>query len=281
MKINANAKINLTLDVVGKRADGYHNVSMIMQEISLCDTLEINLTDDNTINIVCDKQIVDRNEDNLAYKAAKLFFEHSGKMGGCSIELHKKIPSMAGLGGGSSDAAAVLKALNTLWDNPLSNQKLKEIALTLGADVPFFIDGGTAIAEGIGEILTPISGIKPRWLAVIKPDVSVSTGEAYKKIDSSDPTHPDVKKAAECIRNGDMDSLYKVCGNVFETALGDAKETIDAVKSHFISAGAEFAMMSGSGSAVFGIFDDKNRAISAFETYNGTDYEGGIAEFII
>lgn len=280
MKINANAKINLSLDITGKRPDGYHNVCMIMQETDLCDSLEVKLKKEPIIDFWCDKKIVDKDEDNIAYKAAALFLKKTGAMHGCSIRLQKSIPDGAGLGGGSADAAAVLKALNELCGNPLDQKKLRELGLSLGADVPFCIMGGTAIAEGVGEILTPLSGIDKKWITLIKPDFSVSTAEAYRMIDSFDLPHPDVHKAAKYIKQGDMEALYKVCANVFEYAIAENHPQIKKLKEYFMSHGARFAMMSGSGPTVYGIFDSFQGAKAALNALNEQNYEVKVARFI-
>ncbi len=279
MKINANAKINLSLDITGKRPDGYHNICMIMQETNLCDSLEVNLTKEPIIDFWCDKKVVDKDEDNIAYKAAALFLKKTRAMHGCSIKLKKCIPDSAGLGGGSADAAAVLRALNELCGNPFEKKELIELGLSLGADVPFCIMGGTAIAEGIGEFLTPLSGIEKKWIALIKPDFSVSTAEAYRMIDSFDLPHPDVNKAAKYIKQGDMESLYRVCANVFEYAIAKNHPQIKFLKEYFMSHGARFAMMSGSGPTVYGIYDSFHAAKAAIDALNEPSYEARVAQF--
>lgn len=269
MKINANAKINLSLDVMGKRDDGYHEVCMILQETDLCDTLDIELRDDGEIFLECDGLEDTDASHNLAYKAARLFFEHSKINCGCSIALKKNIPVGAGLAGGSADAAAVLKSLNTLCGEPFDLEKLKEIGLKLGADVPFCIEGGTALAEGIGEKLTQIHGMKPFYIALIKPKESILTKEAYQKIDTSTFEHPDVLKAAQFIKKGDMASLFKCSGNAFEFVTKDTIPQIEEIKQHFLSQGAIFSMMSGSGPTVYGLFDDEKTARNALSSFKG------------
>ncbi len=272
MKINANAKINLSLDVLDKRDDGYHNVCMIMQEIDLCDTLEVTLRDDGKIVLDCDGLDGTYNADNLAYRAARLFLDTIKSEKGCDISLKKKIPVGAGLGGGSADASAVLKALNILLGEPFNKEELKNLGLMLGADVPFCIEGGTAVSEGIGEILTPIYGMKPYWVALIKPKESISTKEAYHKIDNYSYKHPDVLKMAEYIKNGDMTSLFSLSGNVFEEVAKEAVPQIEKIKKHFYSYGALFSLMSGSGPTVYGLFDDEKKARNSLEKFAG-DFE--------
>ena len=281
MKIYANAKINLCLDVTGKREDGYHDVCMIMQEIDLCDVLEIDITDDCNIILSCDNKDTGDADSNIATKAARLFFEKTSISKGCRISLSKKIPVCAGLGGGSSDGAAVLKALNSIFSCPLSDAQLEELALHLGADVPFFIKGKTALCEGIGEILTPISNMEEVWVGLIKPDLDISTGTAYKKIDTEPISHPDTKAAARCMEAGDLNKMYEKCANVFEcVALGDYPE-IGEIKKHLLSSGAKFSMMSGSGPTVFGIFESKEIALSAVSSYEGNTQCRAVAKTVV
>jgi len=279
MRINANAKINLALDVGSKRDDGYHNVSMIMQEISLCDYLDIEINDTGKISLFTESTETGSETDNIAYKAAKTFFDNTKIQKGCKIVLEKHIPVCAGLGGGSSDAAAVLRFLNSELGYPLSDDELLSLGLSLGADVPFCIMGKTALAEGIGEKLTKLGGIVPKWLALIKPDINISTGEAYRKIDSCSYPHPDVAACAESILRGDMESLYKNAGNSFEYATDEA--SVKAIKEHMYSMGASFSMMSGSGPTVYGIFDSESEARKAYESYKGSFSGGGVAQFCV
>lgn len=281
MKMQANAKINLVLDVGERRPDGYHDVSMIMQEISLCDDIEITLRSDGKIHLVCSAPQLCDEKDNIAYKAALLFFKTTGKDYGCDITLTKRIPVCAGLGGGSSDAAAVIKGLNLLCNTTLTIEEMCTLGKALGADVPFFINGGTALAEGIGEILTPITGIRPKWLAVIKPDINISTPEAYRLLDANPGHHPDTALCAKCISLGNMAELYRNAGNSFEYFTSEKHPEINEIKKHLTSYGAEFAMMSGSGPSVFGIFDDDKKAAFALRNYKGSFSGGGICKFII
>ena len=281
MKIYANAKINLCLDVTGKREDGYHNVCMIMQEIDLCDEINIELTDSREISLVCDSEETGDADSNIAVKAARLFFEKTKISKGCIITLSKNIPVCAGLGGGSSDGAAVLKALNVLCSNPLSEKELEDIALRLGADVPFFIRGKTALCEGIGEILTPLSGMEEVWIGLIKPNVDISTKEAYKKIDNEPISHPDTKGAGELMVYGDMEGMYGKCANVFEEVMGKDNPEIDKIRQHFLRCGAKFSMMSGSGPTVFGVFKKKDDAVFACSSYGGIVQCSAVAKTVI
>lgn len=280
MKVKANAKINLSLDVMGKRDDGYHDICMILQEIDLCDYLDISLNTTGKINLTCNSADTGKEADNIAYKAARLFLDKAQNGYGCDITLEKRIPVCAGLGGGSADAAAVLKALNELCGNVFDMPTLMQMGLSLGADVPFCIMGGTAIAHGIGEKLTPLHGAKPKWVVLIKPAVSISTKEAYHKMDTAPYSHPDVEKAAACIQNGDMSGLYEVAGNCFEYVIGHEHGEIAKIKAHLMANGAEFAMMSGSGPTVYGIFDSRDDARKAFGSYGGSFSGGGIARLV-
>lgn len=263
MKICAYAKINLTLDVVGKRHDGYHNVDMIMQTVGLCDTITaerilsgIELS--GTGSLSYDKT-------NLAYKAAKLFFDVTGIRGGVRLHIDKRIPMCAGMAGGSADAAAVLRALNLLYGNKLPAKLMSRISANLGADVPYCLRGGTARAEEIGEIITPIKPLPKKTVVIAKPPVSVSTPAAYASLDFSDMEHPDTAAAAAAIEKGDTDTLYELMGNSFERSIFNLHPEIGSIKDTLLSLGARAALMSGSGSAVFGIFEDDALAKKAFE----------------
>lgn len=278
MIVYANAKINLSLDVAGKREDGYHDVSMIMQEVDLCDKLVIDQSEGEGIELWCDKLMCDA--DNIAYKAAWIYYQKTGIVRKCSMKLYKNIPVCAGLGGGSSDAAAVLKALNELNGYVLTNDELKELGLKLGADVPFFIEGGTALAEGIGERLTALKSPPVSYVVLIKPDIDISTALAYKEIDSGNTYHPDTKAACECLQNGNAEQMYKYCGNSFEEVTRGKYPQIEMIKTHLYNAGAVFSMMSGSGPTVFGIFDERRKAEDAFASYSGSFQGGGVAKFV-
>ena len=280
MKVKANAKINLSLDVIGKRDDGYHDICMILQEIDLCDYVDISVNTTGKISLMCNSADTGSETDNIAYKAASLFLQKAQNGYGCDIALEKRIPVCAGLGGGSADAAAVLKALNKLCGTPFDMPTLMQMGLSLGADVPFCIMGGTAIARGIGENLTPLHGIKPKWAVLIKPAINISTKEAYHKMDTAPYAHPDVEKAAKCIQSGDMNGLYEAAGNCFEYVIGHEHGEIAKIKEHLMMHGAEFAMMSGSGPTVYGIFNSRDDARKAFGSYGGSYSGGGIARFV-
>ncbi len=280
MTFYANAKINIGLDVVGKLPNGYHEVSMIMQEISLCDTIEIFPDISGKIDLKIENSDLSADRSNIAYRAAELFFEKSGIDGGCSIKLKKNIPVCAGLGGGSADAACVLKGLNSLYSFPFENEKLMEIGLSLGADVPFCIMGGCAHAGGIGEKLTRLNSALDYSVCLIKPDIDISTPLAYKAIDAIDIMHPDINMAISASEKGDISLFSKYTGNVFEYVCCPRHKEIDMIKDYLKSMGAVFTMMSGSGPTVFGLFEKEKDAENAFNSYKGSYQGGGVCNFV-
>lgn len=264
--LNCNAKINLSLDVVGKRPDGYHNIELIFLEIPLYDTVSISLRNDGEINLSCDDKTLPTDEKNIAYKAAKAFFLEYGKNLGCDIVLKKNIPHGAGLAGGSADAAGVLKGLNKLLSSPFTEEKLMEIGVKLGADVPFCVMGGCAFAEGIGEILTPLPKPDGLYYLLIKPEESISTPYVYQNLDlNKKPENLDMQRVINAIKKNDKDSLFKYSGNIMEDVTGKKCPVIYEIKDSLMKNGAKKALMSGSGTTVFGIFDDKSIAEKAFE----------------
>ena len=260
MKYFAPAKINLFLDVLNKRDDGYHNLSMIMQTIDLCDEIDIEKAE--KISLECNKDGIPLNEKNLVWKAADLFFEYTKINGGCKIYLKKVIPDGAGLGGGSSDAAQVLIALNEIYDTKLSNEQLKGIAVKIGADVPFFIDKGCCLAEGIGDILTPIENNTNPYVLVYKPEVSISTKWVYESLNLNNKKEKNKDELIELLRVGNM-KFYDGIFNVLEDVSITKYPEIEDVKNKFKNLGATNAMMTGSGSAVFAIFVDEIKAKEA------------------
>ena len=260
LSMNAYAKINLAFDIAGRRDDGYHELSSVMQSISLHDEVTVEGFSDNKICVYCDEPSLPRDEKNTVYKAASLFFAYAGvENEGVSLSIKKHIPFQSGLGGGSADAAAALKLLNRFFCAGLSMEQLCGIALKVGADVPFCIRCGTAAAEGIGEKLTAISPLPDCLILVCKPGFGISTGQAYCEADKhgfgSKKYSPAMVKALGC---GSLAQSAACLGNCFEDILG-LKE-ITAVKSAILSAGALGACMTGSGSAVFGLFDSSEKA---------------------
>lgn len=261
------AKINLTLDVLGKRPDGYHDVKMIMQTVSLYDLVLVDRID-NGISISTNLRYLPVNEKNIAYKAALAFFEHTKINGGCKIMIHKNIPVAAGLAGGSGNAAAVLCALDRLYNANLSQEELMALGATLGADVPYCIMGGTALAEGIGEILTPLPDIPKSVILMVKPPISVSTGAIYEAIDSTDiPTRPDTDGMINAIKSGDVSAIAGNLSNVMGTVTENMHPIVGGIRRKMILNGALGSVMSGSGPTVFGIFPDYDTAKKSHDSF--------------
>lgn len=255
LKIRANAKINLTLDITGKRPDGYHTLSTVMQSVSLHDHVTVSRSRPaGGIRITCDDPSVPCGERNLAYRSASAFFEASGAENpGILIAIEKRIPSQAGLAGGSADAAAVLYALNRMFGSPLAEESLLQAGASVGADVPFCLTGGTQLAEGIGTIFSPLPAMMPCPIVIVKPPFSSSTAEAYHAADTAALCHPSARPAAEALRSGSLSALAASLGNSFESVVAPAE--ISALKRQFCANGAIGSGMSGSGTAVFGLFD--------------------------
>lgn len=265
MILQAPAKINLTLDVVGKREDGYHDVRMIMETVSLYDTIILHKTRGG-IELKCNLYYVPTDERNIAFKAAKIFFEETGINCGISINIKKRIPVAAGLAGGSTDGAAVLKGINRMFGHPLNSTRLEELAARLGADVPYCLNGRLALAEGVGEKLTRL-GEMPRTLVLLaKPDVSLSTKWVYQNLRWDEVSgHPDTDGALEAIKNGDIRSLSQKMYNVLEEVSVTRYPVIRQIEKVMLEYGALSAMMSGSGPTVFGLFDDEEKAGNAMK----------------
>ena len=261
--LKSRAKINLSIDVLGKRQDGYHLVEMIMQTIDLYDLIEINEKDNDQITIKSTSDEIPLDCNNLVYKAANLIKKTFNIDKGVEIHIKKNIPVAAGMAGGSSNAAAVLVGLNKLWNLNLSNQQLEEIGLKLGADVPFCINGGAVLASGIGEELTPIKGLtKDVCILVCKPDLFVSTKEVYECIDSKDiDKRPNNKFLIECLKNEDTRQLAENMFNVLEGVTVDKHPVIQQIKDIMTNNRALGAMMSGSGPTVFGLYENREDAV--------------------
>ena len=259
--VNAYAKINLSLDVVGKRADGYHLMDMVMQSVSLCDTLQIARTDKD-VSFSCSDQSLPQGSDNLAVRAASAFFKAAGIAGGASVRLIKRIPSGAGMAGGSADAAAVLVGLNALYETALSQEELCALGLTLGADVPFCLTGGTARVTGIGEVIEPLPNLPPCFFAAVKPLFSISTKEAFARFDCGEiAARPDTSAVCRAVRKGDLILLGQNLCNVFEQT--ETAPVLQKVKQTLLSCGAYGAVMTGSGSVIYGLFPNRKQAEAA------------------
>lgn len=261
--LKSRAKINLSIDVLGKRQDGYHLVEMIMQTIDLYDLIEINEKDNDQITIKSTSDEIPLDCNNLVYKAANLIKKTFNINKGVEIHIKKNIPVAAGMAGGSSNAAAVLVGLNKLWNLNLSNQQLEKIGLKLGADVPFCINGGAVLASGIGEELTPIKGLtKDVCILVCKPDLFVSTKEVYECIDSKDiDKRPNNKFLIECLKNEDTRQLAENMFNVLEGVTMDKHPVIQQIKDIMTNNRALGTMMSGSGPTVFGLYENREDAV--------------------
>lgn len=251
------AKLNLTLDVLGKRPDGYHDIKSIMQGITLRDDIEIDIGTGKPWKLLCDKEDIPTDERNLAWKAAKLFFDTIGKdPDGIEIRITKRIPSQAGLGGGSADAAAVLRALNRHYDAPFSLPALAELGGSIGSDIPFCVLCGTVMAEGRGELLRPLPAMPDCVFVVCKPDFSVSTPELYRVIDEKAiAKHPDHSAMERALLAGDLGGVAENLCNVFDPIVTEEHLELNYIKSIFNSYGAVGFQMTGSGSAVFAIVE--------------------------
>lgn len=264
MELKALGKINLGLDVLGKRPDGYHDVRMVMQTIYLYDQITITKRKESGIGLSTNLFYLPVNENNLAYRAAKLLMDEFEIRSGVDIFLEKHIPVAAGMAGGSSNAAAVLYGINRMFDLGLSMEELMKRGVSLGADVPYCIMRGTVLAEGIGEILTPLPPMPRCQIVVAKPPVSVSTKMVYEKIDSRRIVeHPDIDGIIEGLKEGDVTKIASRMGNVLEQVTVEEYPVIDKIKKLMNKGGAKGAMMSGSGPTVFGIFTEKSLAKKA------------------
>ena len=262
----AYAKINLGLDVTGKREDGYHIVSMIMQNVDLYDTLTFEKNDTGEIILNASSPKIPTDDSNLICKVAKQLREKYGVNDGVSVYLEKRIPVAAGMAGGSTDGAATYMALNKLWNLGLDTKTMCELAVKLGADIPYCIIGGTALAEGIGEELTTISDMPKCHLVLAKPDIDVSTGWVYKTLDSKKiENHPDIAGVRTAIENDDLNGMCEKIGNVLEYVTASKYSVINDIEKIMEDNGAVKAFMTGSGPTVFGVFDSEQKAKEAVE----------------
>ena len=266
-QLKALAKINLGLDVIGRRENGYHDVRMVMQTIYLYDDVTIRKTENPGIVVKTNLLFLPVNDDNIAYKAARMLIDEFGIESGVEITLEKHIPVAAGLAGGSSNAAAVLVGMNRIFDLKLSQKELMERGVKLGADVPYCVMRGTVLAEGIGEILSPLPPMPKCYILIAKPGINVSTKVVYEKLDSKPiENHPDIDAIIEGLEENDIYKVAASLGNVLEAVTIEDYPVIEEIKDAMKKAGALNAMMSGSGPTVFGIFDDKKVAKAAKET---------------
>ena len=261
MRLRALAKINLGLDVVGKREDGYHEVRMVMQTIQMYDVLEMEKKAEPGITLTTNIPYVPTDERNLVYKAARMLMDEFHIEEGLTMNLEKFIPVAAGMAGGSSDAAAAFVGVNRIFGLGLSEEELMKRAVKVGADVPYCVMRGTALAEGIGEKLTRLPRLPQCYVLVGKPGVNVSTKIAYENLNLNDPAmvHPDIDGMVNAIHEGDLDGMISRMGNVFEPGIIRRYPIIREIKALMENNGARKAMMSGSGPTVFGIFDSKEK----------------------
>ena len=280
--VPAYAKLNLTLDILGKRDDGYHEMQMVMQTVSLHDDVTVTLTDGKGITCRVDGAALPCDERNLAVKAARAFCEAMDYGGGIDIALIKRIPPEAGMAGGSADAAAVLRALRALVSPALTDERLEAIGARVGSDVPFCIRGGTQLAEGRGERLTELKPAPKFFVAVCKPDFSISTPALFARADGvMISERPDTDAMLDAIERGDADALCAHVRNVFEQALeGEQRERIDEIKQALILHGAKAAAMTGSGSVVFGLFPDEAACRTACHALQNERVKTFCSEFV-
>ncbi len=262
MILKAAAKVNLMLDILGKTPEGYHTLFMIMQSVGVQDTVALQLTGKpGTISLTCDKPKIPTDEKNIAWKAAERFFEVTGTENpGISIDIQKNIPSAAGLAGGSADAAAVFVGLNRLLKTDLRERELCRMSTKVGADIPFCIQGGTMLAMDIGEVLAPLPDLQNCWFVLVKPDMDVSTKEAYAEADKHFKTmrHLDDSGMLRALVTRNQRKAFHLVGNVFEQVI-EVPDRVD-IKAYMRGTGSEASCMSGSGPTIFGIFNTKEEA---------------------
>jgi len=276
----AYAKLNLSLDVLAKRTDGYHDMRMVMQSVSLCDDIKVTLRGDGDIRLSTNLRFLPDDDRNIASKAARAFFAALGRKDiGADIIIFKRVPVCAGMGGGSSDGATVLRALNTLTGKPFSRTELEKMGARLGSDIPFCVAGGTSLAEGRGEVLLDLPPLPCCRFVIVKPKFSVSTPELFARLDlTSVKYHPDTQGIMSSIYSGDLKGVSRRLYNVFEDVLPAKPNDIPKIKTTLLDCGALGAVMTGTGSAVFGIFDDELKASRAYETLSSRYAEVFLAE---
>lgn len=257
--VKAPAKINLSLDVLYKRDDGYHELEMVMTTVDLADRLELELLNDDRIIIYSQTRFVPDDDRNLAYKAAKLLKDRFNIKSGASITIEKNIPVAAGLAGGSSDAAAVLRGMNKLWDLGLTLDELAELGAEIGSDVSFCVYGGTALAKGRGEIITPLPPPPNCWVVLAKPAIGVSTAEVYEHLNLNEVIHPNTKAMVDAIDQGDYRGICANLGNVLESVTFKYFPRVKHLKENMKRFGADAVLMSGSGPTVFALVQHDSR----------------------
>jgi len=260
--LKAYAKINIGLDVTGKTDNGYHLLKTVMQQVDLYDVITIERAEKG-INFSCDSKDVPSDDTNLAVKAAKLMTETYGIKEGVNISLNKNIPVAAGMAGGSTDGAAVIIGMNKVFDLDLTMQEMIDTGVKIGADIPFCIQGGCAIAEGIGEKLRELDNRTEMYTLIAKPPINVSTVHVYKTLKWQEVIHPDMDRVIKGIMAGSMDDIVAGMGNVLESVTCSEYDIINELKKAMLDIGASGSLMSGSGPTVFGLFKNKEEAMSA------------------
>ena len=276
IQVKAYAKINLSLDVTGRRPNGYHDVRMIMQSIQLHDRITLKRITKNEIILNTNLSFLPTGKGNLVYDAAVTFFRETGIDAGVYIDLEKHIPVAAGMAGGSTDCAATLAGLNELFETKLSLEELQRIGVRLGADVPYCLQCGTALSEGIGEILTALPAPPTCKVLIVKPTVSVSTKFVYEHLELTDKTvHPDVDAMIEAIQTNDYGKMISNLGNVLQDVTIPYHPEIAEIQQTMLALGAEGALMSGSGPTVFGLFRDPAAASAAYYHFKVGSYGSG------
>ncbi|BCJ87418.1 4-(cytidine 5'-diphospho)-2-C-methyl-D-erythritol kinase [Effusibacillus dendaii] len=277
----AKAKINLTLDVLYKRPDGYHEVEMVMQSVDLSDHLLFDERGDDQITLSCNVPYVPLDERNLAYQAAALLKSRYQIRKGVHIKIDKQIPVAAGLAGGSSDGAATLRGLNRLWNLGLSLHDLAKLGAELGSDVPFCVYGGTAIAKGRGEQIERLAVACPLWVVLVKPSFSVSTADVYGNLRVQEiKTHPDTKGMIRSLAEGNPEAIVSHLGNVLESVTFQMYPDLEKLKQSMIRFGAMGALMSGSGPTVYGIADRESKAQRIYNALRGFSREVYLTRFL-
>lgn len=264
--VKAPAKINLALDVLHKRSDGFHEVEMVMTTIDLADRLELTLLNENKIKIISHNRFVPDDQRNLAFQAASLLKERFSIDKGVAIAIEKQIPVAAGLAGGSSDAAATLRGLNKLWNLGLTIEELAQIGSEIGSDVSFCVHGGTALAKGRGEVITPLPAPPTCWVVLAKPFIGVSTADVYRRLNLSSVEHPNIQGMIRAIENGNFQEVCTNVGNVLESVTLNIHPEVALIKEQMKRFGADAVLMSGSGPTVFGLIQHDSRMQ---RVYNG------------
>lgn len=268
LNMRAAAKVNLVLDIAGRRADGYHDMVMINHSVDLADNLYLRRAE--AFYLSCSNVNITSCEDNLSARAYRLLEADYPPPFPVAIHIEKRIPSEAGLAGGSADAAATLLGLNAMWDLGLDREQLMNLGLKLGADVPYCIHKGTALVKGIGEFITPLPDLYPFWVVLIKPTIAVTTPWAFAQVDAMEkPYHPDVAAVMACLEQGAWEHLGEVIGNSFEPAMFSHFPALAAIKEELLAGGAAAAVMSGSGSTMVGYFFTEADALNCAEKMAG------------